>query len=362
MTQPTVSWSDSPVAPVDPGPMISEVPQPAADFVANDYALPQGVSDNGGMATQGGRTFLLRQRTADEDAAYAQQAKDQATNPQNQGITVDKNGIAYGARDMSPGSQGAWEKKQELDEMLNRPFGLKVAKLANDQGTLAETIRNNSMNFGVNQQNANTNTANIGSVIGERNTLLPVKVAEGAAGVGLTRAKTGETIQTTENLGKTGQTIIPLAQSEIGVRGAQVKNLASEVANRDAMTQPEIDLKNATGARESAMAGSYPDKDTIAANTNATNRLKVDETELKTLSTTDPDFSGKFAASGGSLQGYKAANLIASAKGLTFKSKPFKTGVPGFRTTHPAGYYTADGVPVPMSAMVAEYQKRQGGQ
>jgi len=154
MTQPTVSWSDSPVAPVDPGPMISEVPQPAADFVANDYALPQGVSDNGGMATQGGRTFLLRQRTADEDAAYAQQAKDQATNPQNQGITVDKNGIAYGARDMSPGSQGAWEKKQELDEMLNRPFGLKVAKLANDQGTLAETIRNNSMNFGVNQQNA----------------------------------------------------------------------------------------------------------------------------------------------------------------------------------------------------------------
>ena len=129
MSQPTVSWTGSDT----PTPMISDVSdavnaarpldKPAGQFTG-DYQntglngqpgllVNQSYDGtNGGFAYQDGKTLALRQRTPEEDKAFAGHAQELQNNPQNQGVTGN-----YGR--MSDQDYKAWQGQQQAGALTS---------------------------------------------------------------------------------------------------------------------------------------------------------------------------------------------------------------------------------------------------
>lgn len=219
------------------------------------------------------------------------------------------------------GSQEEWENDQTAAKINSRPFGFKTAAAQLALRQQGETEANNLRTFGVNQQNADTLTEHYQTQNRRSNALLPGEVA--TQGASLRKAALDAKNQELVNEFYPAATQADIEQKK-GLTGyyRQVGNAAEAKSGNDtAVERLQMTIDQQKAALEA----------------------KSDDAELKLLAANDPNFNAKYAASGGTLAGYKAAERRATELGAVFKPAPFKSGVIGFRTTNNAGWYTPDG-------------------
>lgn len=327
-----------------PGPMVTEMTDAEGVMPASiARQLPATSSGdlfaadgtNGGFAFTTnpdgtvGQMFGLRQRTPEEDKAYAAQA---AAQPAVSDVATPPASPAPGTPGWA-GSQAEWEYNHHLDSLLNRPLGLRV---------LAQMIA---------KQNADTIASHYATEDMRSRALLPGDVETQRSQLATAAGLRGKTAAETTELNLKNQAFPAVTAADLGLKSAQAKEAlqrGSYFASRPEEIQGRID----------AMA----EKNAFSLQA-AQEKIKQAQegSELKTLAAGDPNFTAKFGALGGNLATYKAAEELAAAGGFEYKPKPFKTGVIGMRTTHPAGWYDADGNQVQMGSLAAALLAKRSG-
>jgi hypothetical protein len=178
----TAALREETPAPAGPVPMIGENTAIAGkpfDAAAADITGQPGEFSQSFDGTNGGfgltrnadgtvdQMFTLRQRTPEEDKLL----------DQREALRTQQNPVAAIGKDMSPGSQGAWEREQEIAAMLNRPGGLKTAEVVRSIDADRETAANNLRKSGIDQQNADAQTRHYGTEDLKTTAMLPLDIA-----------------------------------------------------------------------------------------------------------------------------------------------------------------------------------------
>jgi hypothetical protein len=153
--------------------------------------------------------YTLRQRTPEENAiADADMARWEKEHP------FGTEGVPQPV-DMSPGSQGEWERERKIETMLNRPYGLKTGELVRRMDADAETAYNNQVVNGIRQQNADADSNYQGTMAEIAQKMLPGNLSKQQSDLVTsifdrrkTAAQTGQIEEETKYIG-------PMAQAEM---------------------------------------------------------------------------------------------------------------------------------------------------
>ncbi|OHD22877.1 MAG: hypothetical protein A2Y38_15870, partial [Spirochaetes bacterium GWB1_59_5] len=282
-------------------PMISEQTDAAGVLPASVAAGVEIGGANGGFGfTRNAdgtveRMFSLRQRTAAEDLASPREVQPEA---------------APTVIDMSPGSQGAWEQEQRNTALTEGIYSPRArAKIIQDQQTLDETGANNLRTNRVSQQNADSLTSHYRTSDRRTNALLE-----------------GEVLTQESGLATARQSRLSQAQKDrLELEGFPVDmSLKKEQTNFLRKNGEAVAAKTSSDTAVERLQMSLDQK-------NAALDAKGDADEMKLLAANDMDFNKKFMAAGGDFNAYKTVEQNAAALGAVYRSKPFKSGVPGFR-------------------------------
>jgi len=237
-------------------PMISEQTDAAGVMpAATQAALPAtgGSRMYGADGTNGGfgftknddgiveRMFSLRQRTPAEDAAHPQEFQP---------------AFAPAPKDMSPGSQGAWEQEQAANALVNRPFGFKTAAALLAQRQQAEVEANNLRAHGVSQQNANTSLMNVASEVNTRDAELPGNLLKQQSDLLTANGLRGKTAADTTKINLENQFYPTTVGTENMLKGAQAGYYRAHAAQADAITENtpnKAEMNDATNATRLAV-------------------------------------------------------------------------------------------------------------
>lgn len=244
-----------------------------------------GTNGGFGAYADGSGMIVLPQRTAEQDAAYTKNEAWLAQNPQNQGIYPAK-GIPQPGTPGYAGSQAEWERNQELDQLLNRPHGLGVAKLA-------ETARNNTLTAGISQQNADALTGHYGTLDRAATAKLPGEILAQQSGLlndeatrGNLAAATDETRVKTKLAPGIAQSKIELdmAKGEAALAKAETAALLAGYGNRGKLKQGE------RYAADGETIEAVPGSDLYIKQSGLHSK---DKTALNTVNTQSAVFTGK---------------------------------------------------------------------
>lgn len=197
-------------------PMISEQTDAAGVLPASIASQVEIGGDNGGFGfTKNAdgtveRMFSLRQRTAAEDVAAPRET--------NQGV------YPAAAKDMSPGSQGAWEREQKYANLNGLMSAKDKALIMQTDDAQEETRANNLRSFSVSKQNADTTLMDKASEVVARDSELPIKLDKGLLEnqfyPQVTRASLRKSAADATGQELTNQFYPQVVTSELGLRGA----------------------------------------------------------------------------------------------------------------------------------------------